>query len=81
MKVFVVYFFQILVEEINLYCLNMTILSKKKSLQGKQEVEATEATAHHGGNISIPLGSIPNHTQVKLLFLFSTVLVIECKRK
>lgn len=42
----------------------MTILSKKKSLQGKQEVEATEATAHHGGNISIPLGSIPNHTQI-----------------
>ena len=43
----------------------MTILSKKKTLQGKQEVEVAEATPHHGGSISIPLGALPNHAQVK----------------
>jgi hypothetical protein len=44
----------------------MTILSKKKTIQGKSEVESSETTTHHNGSHShgIALGSIPNHPQV-----------------
>uniref|UniRef100_A0A1B6KUD6 ubiquitinyl hydrolase 1 n=1 Tax=Graphocephala atropunctata TaxID=36148 RepID=A0A1B6KUD6_9HEMI len=44
----------------------MTILSKKKSIQGKSEVESSEATPHHNGSHThgIGLGSLPNHSQL-----------------
>lgn len=45
----------------------MTILSKKKTLQGKSEVESSDPPPHHSGSHShgIAVGSLPNHTQVK----------------
>lgn len=44
----------------------MTILSKKKSLQGKSEVETPESTTHHSGphTHGITLGPLPTHSQV-----------------
>ncbi|XP_054280202.1 OTU domain-containing protein 5-A-like [Macrosteles quadrilineatus] len=44
----------------------MTILSKKKAIQGKSEVESPETTTHHNGSHShgISLGSLPSHPQI-----------------
>lgn len=44
----------------------MTILSKKKTIQGKSEVETPESTTHHNGphTHGIALGSLPTHSQV-----------------
>lgn len=44
----------------------MTILSKKKSLQGKSEVESSDPPPHHTPSHShgIAVGSLQNHTQI-----------------
>lgn len=50
----------------------MTILSKKKAIQGKSEVESSDATPHHNGSHShgIALGSLPSHSQVCKEFMY-----------
>ena len=49
----------------------MTILSKKKTLQGKSEVESSDSTPHHSGSHShgIAVGSLPNHPQVRKIII------------
>lgn len=59
----------------------MTILSKKKAIQGKSEVESSDATPHHNGSHShgIALGSLPSHSQVcKELMYWLHILILVC---